>query len=492
VLFNSLHFLVFFPIVAGVHFLLPHRFRWAWLLIASCYFYMAFIPAYVLILFGLILVDYVAGILIEKSEGSRRKLFLILSLVANISILGFFKYYNFAATNLGVLSHSMGLPLSPKTLSIVLPIGLSFHTFQSMSYTIEVYLRRQTAERHLGIYALYVLFWPQLVAGPIERPQNLLHQFREPKKLDFARVQDGARLMLVGFAKKVLVADTLARTVNLVYKTPSNHSGLALIIATYFFAFQIYCDFSGYSDIARGASRIMGFELMVNFDRPYISTSISEFWRRWHISLSTWFRDYLFIPLGGSRTSSGRAAFNLLVVFLVSGLWHGANWTFIAWGAIHGTVLAITQLLGKGHKGQYREKPKPAGFARIWRMALTFHIVVLSWIFFRAESVSQAWYVLTHLTQKNGAASWSTLPLAPLDLGVAIFAIIVLQFVDAFMATRQKPPAASSSDTVTPTTQPAPFFARTARLALVVGVIILVLLRLTDSHGPQQFIYFQF
>jgi alginate O-acetyltransferase complex protein AlgI len=486
VLFNSLHFLAFFPIVAGVHFLLPHRFRWAWLLIASCYFYMAFIPAYVLILFALILVDYVAGILIEKRQGPRRKMFLIVSLLANISILGFFKYYNFAATNISVLSHSLGLPFSPKTLAIILPIGLSFHTFQSMSYTIEVYLGRQKAERHLGIYALYVLFWPQLVAGPIERPQNLLHQFREPKRFEMARARDGARLMLVGFAKKVLVADTLAKTVNLVYGAPANHSGLALIIATYFFAFQIYCDFSGYSDIARGASRIMGFELMVNFDRPYISTSISEFWRRWHISLSTWFRDYLYVPLGGSRVSRGRASFNLLVVFLVSGFWHGANWTFLVWGAIHGVVLALTQLAGKG---QWRTAPRPVGFARVWRTLLTFHIVVLSWIFFRAESVTQALYVLTHLAKKNGAATWSSLPLSPLDLALAIFAIVTLQFVDAFMASRQKPSAVEDA------TEPKPafgFFARTARLALVVGVIILVLLQLTNDHGPQQFIYFQF
>jgi D-alanyl-lipoteichoic acid acyltransferase DltB (MBOAT superfamily) len=481
-LFNSLHFLAFFPVVVGVLFLLPHRVRWAWLLIASCYFYMAFIPAYILILFCVILVDYAAGIIIEKSEGARRKLFLILSLLANIGILGFFKYYNFAATNLGLVSKALGLSFSPRTLEIILPIGLSFHTFQSMSYTIEVYLRRQRAERHLGIYALYVLFWPQLVAGPIERPQNLLHQFRAPKSFDMNRARDGAVLMLVGFAKKVLVADTLARTVNPIYGDPASHSGLALIVATYFFAFQIYCDFSGYSDIARGAARIMGFELMVNFDRPYASTSISEFWRRWHISLSTWFRDYLYVPLGGSRVSRHRAACNLLVVFLVSGLWHGANWTFLCWGAIHGVVLAVTQLAGRG---QWKARPAPAGVERIAKQLFTFHIVVLSWIFFRAESVSQAFYILGHLGSKNGAASWSELPITRIDLALAVSAIIILEVVDKLLAPRLRATAPSAPF--------APgFFARTARLALVVGVIILVLLRLTDDHGPQQFIYFQF
>jgi D-alanyl-lipoteichoic acid acyltransferase DltB (MBOAT superfamily) len=478
VLFNSLHFLAFFPVVLAVYFTLPHRFRWAWLLAASCYFYAAFIPAYLLILFVLIGIDYVAGIAIEGAQGSRRKVFLVVSLVANCGMLGFFKYYNFLAQNLTALAHAGGLAVDVKTLAIVLPIGLSFHTFQSMSYTIEVYRGKQKAERHLGIYALYVLFWPQLVAGPIERPQNLLHQFREPKRFDSKRTTEGVELMVLGFAKKVLVADTLAKTVNTVYGAPQQHSGLSLLLATYFFAFQIYCDFAGYSDIARGAAKIMGFDLMVNFDRPYASATISEFWRRWHISLSTWFRDYLYIPLGGSRVSRARGALNLMIVFLVSGLWHGANWTFVIWGGVHGTALAASQLVF----GHARKQP-PTGLARVFKVLLTFHIVVLSWIFFRAETVGKAFYVLTHLVSANGAASWSALPETPARLALAMASILALEAMDLWWKRRQTAPQ--------PAAQPA-LLASGLRHALALGIMILVLFRLTDDRGPQQFIYFQF
>lgn len=477
-LFNSLHFLAFFPVVLAMYFVLPHRFRWAWLLGTSCYFYAAFIPAYLLILFVLILVDYVAGIAISGAEGPRRKAFLVLSLFANIGMLGFFKYYNFFAANLTGIGHGLGLPLSARTLAIVLPIGLSFHTFQSMSYTIEVYRGAQKAERHLGIYALYVLFWPQLVAGPIERPQNLLHQFREPKRFDSRRAAEGAELMILGFAKKVLVADTLAKTVNVVYGAPHIHSGLSLALAAYFFAFQIYYDFSGYSDIARGAARVLGFDLMVNFERPYLSASISEFWRRWHISLSTWFRDYLFIPLGGSRVSHRRTALNLMIVFLVSGLWHGANWTFIIWGALHGAALVGAQLLF----GEHRKVAPVGGLRRAFHVLFTFHIVTLAWVFFRADSVSKATYVLTHLFSRNGAASWAALPASPAQIMVAVFSVVALEMVDTWLRRRKSTGKAA---------RPA-MLSSGLRYALAVGIMMLVLFRLTDERAPQQFIYFQF
>lgn len=288
-LFNSLHFLCFFVIVTTFYFVLPHRYRWFNLLIASCYFYMAFVPAYILILGGTIIVDYVAGIYIEKSTGYRRKFLLMSSLVANIGVLAVFKYYNFLNQNLSLLLQSVGWSNSLPYLSMLLPIGLSFHTFQAMSYTIEVYRGNQRAERHLGIYALYVLFYPQLVAGPIERPQHILHQFYEKHTFDYVNVTNGLKRMAWGLFKKVVIADRLAMAVNTVYDNPTAFVGMPLIVATVCFAFQIYCDFSGYSDIAIGAAQVMGFRLMKNFDRPYFSTSISEFWRRWHISLSTWF-----------------------------------------------------------------------------------------------------------------------------------------------------------------------------------------------------------
>jgi alginate O-acetyltransferase complex protein AlgI len=323
-LFNSIEFLIFFPVVTILYFLLKHKYRWMLLLAASCYFYMAFRPVYILILAFTIVIDYYAGILIEQSKPERKKAFLIMSIVGNLGVLAIFKYYNFFASifNTHFDTHS---PL----LNILLPIGLSFHTFQAMSYTFEVYRGNQKAERHFGIYALYVMFYPQLVAGPIERPQNILHQFHVRHKFDYELAKSGLLLMAWGMFKKVVIADRLALFVNEVFDHPSDYSGPSVITAALFFSFQIFCDFSGYSDIAIGSARVMGFTLMTNFDRPYASASISEFWRRWHISLSTWFRDYLYIPLGGNRVSKPRAYLNLFIVFLVSGLWHGANWNYI-------------------------------------------------------------------------------------------------------------------------------------------------------------------
>ncbi|MFY7887527.1 MAG: MBOAT family O-acyltransferase, partial [Spirosomataceae bacterium] len=335
-LFNSLEFLIFFPLVTILYFLIPYKFRWLLLLLASCYFYMAFVPIYMLILGFTIVVDYYAGIWIEAAEGKKRKAYLTLSLIANIGVLAVFKYYNFINTNLTWLLSGFVLKNPIPFLKILLPIGLSFHTFQAMSYTIEVYRGNQKAERHFGIYSLYVMFYPQLVAGPIERPQNVLHQFYEKYDFDYQRVTDGLKLMAWGMFKKVVIADRAALFVNTVYDHPYEKTGFPLIISTIFFSFQIFCDFSGYSDIALGSAQVMGFELMKNFDRPYFSKTMSEFWRRWHISLSTWFRDYLYISLGGNRVAKWRKEYNLFIVFLVSGIWHGASWNFIIWGAIHG------------------------------------------------------------------------------------------------------------------------------------------------------------
>ena len=309
-----------------------HRFRWPLLLLFSCYFYMVFVPKYIFILFFLIIIDYVAGLMIEQARGWRRKTLLVASLVANIGMLSFFKYFNFAETEADRLCAFFGTGFHPAYLNVVLPIGLSFHTFQSMSYTIEVYRGKCRAERHLGIYALYVLFYPQMVAGPIERPQNLLPQFHAPVKFNPVNIFEGFELMLWGLFKKSVIADNLALLVDPAYNDPKAHVGWPMVLATYAFAFQIYCDFSGYTDIARGAARVLGYNLMLNFDRPYHAQSIIEFWRRWHISLSTWFRDYLYIPMGGNRVGKWRHYFNVLVVFLVSGLWHGASWAFVVWG----------------------------------------------------------------------------------------------------------------------------------------------------------------
>jgi len=402
-LFNSFEFAIFFLVVTTLYFTLPHNLRWLMLLIASCTFYMFFVPVYILILFGTIIIDYFAGIFIEKSVGKKRKFLLIISLVSNIGILAFFKYYNFFIDNFNTLFEFFHWNYSLDLLKIILPIGLSFHTFQAMSYTIEVYRGNQKAERHFGIYSLYVMYYPQLVAGPIERPQNLLSQFHTKHKFNPGLFSNGLKQMLIGFFKKMVIADNIAQYVNQVYDNPSHYEPITIVIATMFFAIQIYCDFSGYSDIALGASRIMGIELMQNFKAPYRAVGISDFWSRWHISLSTWFKDYLYIPLGGNRVGQFRLLFNVFVVFIVSGFWHGANWTFIIWGALHGSYTLIEIMLKK-----YWSLKTQVGFSHGIKLKINnmytkwgfqinrlfvFYLVCLAWIFFRAETVTKALFI---------------------------------------------------------------------------------------------------
>ncbi len=403
-LFNSLHFALFFILTTAIYFLLAHRWRWAFLLLISCYFYAVFVPAYILILAFTIVVDYWAGRLIEKHPQHRKPL-LWTSLVVNIGFLAFFKYFNFLNDNLTALLGFWSAQNPIPDLSIVLPIGLSFHTFQAMSYTIEVYRGHQKAERHFGIYALYVMFYPQLVAGPIERPQNILYQLRQKVSFNYERIIDGLRMMLWGLFKKVVIADRLSIYVDAVYNNSTHHSGLTCIVATIFFAFQIYCDFSGYSGIALGAAKVLGVDLMENFRRPYLATSIKDFWSRWHISLSTWFRDYLYIPLGGSRVRLPRHIINLLIVFMVSGLWHGANWTFVIWGALHGVYQTIEILLHRFvFKKKKTDQEKRRGWGSLLYYLITFVLVCFAWIFFRADSIDTAFTIVENiLTLKPGS-----------------------------------------------------------------------------------------
>ncbi len=425
-LFNSYQFAVFFLLVTAVYYVVSHRVRWIWLLLASCYFYMVFVPKYIFILFFLILVDYGAALLIERSSRRVRKFVLIVSLVSNVGMLALFKYLNFSYGQLMGLVSCLGGKPHPFYLNLVLPIGLSFHTFQSMSYTIEVYRGHHRAERHLGIYALYVLFYPQLVAGPIERPGNLLPQLRTPVAFEYDRVTAGFKLMLWGLFKKMVIADNLAMIVGPAYADPEQHSGWPLIAATYAFALQIFCDFSGYSDIARGAARVMGIELMRNFDLPYYASSIGEFWKRWHISLSTWFRDYAYIPLGGNRAGQNRTLVNILIVFLLSGLWHGANLAFIFWGGLHGLYL-VTGILSKPWRDKASEATGLAAHPGLRRLAgrvVTFHLVCFGWIFFRAGSLPNAFEVLKHLFV------FRTPPLAAIKgIGLFEFSGVVLGLV---------------------------------------------------------------
>jgi alginate O-acetyltransferase complex protein AlgI len=390
-LFNSFEFLVFFLVVTAVYFILHHKFRWFHLLVASCYFYAAFVPIYILILLFTIVIDYYAGIYIEKANFINKKKLLLISILANLGILAFFKYYNFFIDNIISVFNTFGTHSNIPLISMILPIGLSFHTFQAMSYTIEVYRGNQKAEKHFGIYALYVMFYPQLVAGPIERPQNVLHQFHEKHSFSFENLWIGLRLMLWGLFKKVVIADRLSILVNKVYESPSDYHSLLLIISTVFFAIQIYCDFSGYSDMAIGAAKTMGFDLMTNFNRPYFSTNIKQFWDRWHISLSSWFRDYVYIPLGGNRVIESRLYFNVAVVFILSGFWHGANWTFIVWGALHASYLLVYMFFSRK---KVFDGLKNNLFFNIGSWILTFALVCFAWIFFRASNIDNAFHFI--------------------------------------------------------------------------------------------------
>ncbi len=430
-LFNSLEFLIFFPVVTLLFFVLPHRHRWFLLLAASCFFYMFFKPEYILILAFTIVIDYFAGIFLEnETRKEKKKAYLILSLVANIGVLAIFKYYNFINGNITGLASLMGFKNPFPAFTLILPIGLSFHTFQAMSYTIEVYRGNQKAERHFGIYALYVMFYPQLVAGPIERPQNILHQFRVKRAFNYDNAVHGLNLIAYGLFKKVVVADRLAEYVTSYYTNLGNANSISSILAFGFFSIQIYCDFSGYSDIAIGTARFMGFDLMQNFDRPYLATSITEFWGRWHISLSTWFRDYLYIPLGGSRAGKWKWYRNILIVFLVSGLWHGASWTFIAWGALHG----FYNVFGLATKGIRSGLAQKIGLHRLPRanklinQLSIFCLVSFAWVFFRAPDFHIASVAIKKLAECNFSLNMVQVcaEKGPLNLFMDFIAIFLL------------------------------------------------------------------
>ncbi|MBK9320361.1 MAG: MBOAT family protein [Bacteroidetes bacterium] len=468
-LFNSLQFLVYFIFVTTCYFVIPHRNRWILLLSASCFFYMAFIPEYIFILAFTIVIDYFAGLLIEKSDGRQRKQFLILSLVANIGVLAIFKYYNFFIGQVNFLLQDSDQTVLIPALSILLPIGLSFHTFQAMSYTIEVYRRHQKAERHFGIYALYVMFYPQLVAGPIERPQNLLHQFYEKHHFDFERFKSGISLILFGLFKKVVIADRLSMAVDVAYGDPAQQSGLSLLLATFFYAFQIYCDFSGYADIAIGSARIMGFKLMENFRNPYFASSIAEFWRRWHISLSTWFKDYLYFSLGGNKVSMGKHLRNILIVFAISGIWHGANYTFLAWGILHGLFLCMAVVKNKLINRMGIEH-STSSFLQPISILITFTLVCLSWVLFRAKSIEDAGIIYAKLH------SISTTDVIQLgfhsnEIYFSLLLIILLAIKDNYL------PSPSMRNNYT-------FF--------LSNFILLLLCYFFGVFNLQQFIYFQF
>ncbi len=462
-LFDSLQFIFFYIVVTVLYFSLRHKGRVWLLLIASCYFYLVFKPVYILILFATIIIDYFAALWIYRSKSKKSKLLLIISLIVNVGVLAFFKYWSFFSDNIVYILAVFGLEIQLPDFGLELPIGLSFHTFQAMSYLIEVYRKKQKPEKSFLIYTLYVMFYPQLVAGPIERPQNMLKQFHTYFKYNWENVKSGLMLMVWGMFKKVVIGDRLAQMVDYCFDNPGEHSGLTLLVGAVFYSFQIYCDFSGYSDMAIGAARTMGFSLMKNFDAPYLSKSIAEFWRRWHISLSSWFKDYVYIPLGGSRNGEMTSYRNLIVVFMISGLWHGAAWTFIVWGGVHAGLQILARI-----RDMYVPLKLPS--SSIYSILSTFILVTLAWVFFRATGISNAIIILKKIILLDFFSGFG-MPYALSEFFFCWLLISVLILKDIFI------------DEIS--TRNTPIF----YLKFIFGICVVYFLGIFTGN---QFIYFQF
>lgn len=397
-LFNSLSFSVFLPIVFCVYWSLPHKYRWFCLLLASYYFYMSWNAKYIILILFTTLVAYITAITLESIENSKtKKLTTFMASFLCLSTLVYFKYFNFLSQSLTSFLECFLIQLHPITVDVLLPVGISFYTFQTLSYVIDVYKGRVKAEKHLGYFALFVSFFPQLVAGPIERTYNLLPQIKLERRFDYCQATYGTKLMAWGFFKKLVIADFLSKYVSLVFGNPTYYHGFALALASFLFTIQIYCDFSGYSDIAVGTAKLFGIDLMRNFNSPYLSSSIKQFWQRWHVSLSTWFRDYVYIPLGGSKVSIVRHDFNLLLTFLISGLWHGANWTFVLWGGVHGVGLIIENHFDRFIKNNLNYLKCDSFTLKCVKILTVFCFCSFAWIFFVSKSLSDALWIVSHM-----------------------------------------------------------------------------------------------
>ena len=475
--FNSFDYFLFFFVVAAMFFALPFRWRRAWLLGASLFFYMYWSPIFVLLIFYTTTIDYFVTRRLEHVQATRaRRGLLALSYVTNFGALFVFKYYNFFMDSWSAVMTRLGVPFHAPLLDVILPVGISFYTFEAISYTTDVYRRKYPAERSYPRLLLFILFFPKLIAGPIERAWHLIPQFERRPKFEYARVREGLAKILWGLTKKLVVADRVGIYVDAIYNHVGRHSGSSYLLATVFFAFQIYCDFSAYSDIAIGSSQVMGFELLRNFRRPYFATSIGDFWRRWHISLSTWFRDYVYIPLGGNRDGFWKMNQNIFTVFLVSGIWHGARWTFVLWGIYHGVCLLIETIASR-----FLPAPLPAGPVRRWlQTAVTFPIACLSWVLFRANSVHDAGLVYSGMLTDFGARRFLAENVGSGNLRhIAYGALGIAMVLTVELATEN-----GLYDRIwRPSMKPARW------LAYVVLATLIVLIGVFDGG---QFIYFQF
>ncbi len=488
-LFNSLSFLIFLPIAFILYWAFPGRFRWVILLLLSYYFYMAASPVYVPLLLSTTFVVWIASILIAGACEDRKaykKGILALTLIICFGLLGFFKYYDFAATSIARFMGLFSFNLEPHLLKLLMPVGISFYTFQSAGYLIDVYSGKTEPEKNFARFALFVSFFPQIIAGPIGRAESLLPQLRKDASFDYELAVTGLRMMLWGFFKKLVISDALCKFVDRIYADVPSYFGMTFIMASVMYTFQIYCDFSGYSDIAVGTARLFNIRLIENFKSPYFSGSVREFWSRWHISLSTWFRDYVYIPLGGSRCSKIKKNFNLMVTMLISGLWHGANWTFVFWGGLHGIYQCAEGFLRDRFGGKEAAERSPGKVSKVLHILLTFFLVNLAWIFFRADTLSDAFHIVTHL--HNGvilhfAGAWKKMTvdmlITPFGLLKLFASVAVLMVYDWFSLKTDIPSEMSK-------------WKLPIRWVLYLSVTLLIII--TKLHGgtTQQFIYFNF
>ncbi|MCR4718082.1 MAG: MBOAT family protein [Firmicutes bacterium] len=487
-LFNSFNFLIFFPTVTLVYFLIPQKIKYLWLLAASYFFYMSWNPKYAVLILTSTAITFLSGIVISGAKTKKAKKWAVFaSFSLNLAILFVFKYFYFALDNLNTVRTFLNLSAYMPKFDIILPVGISFYTFQALSYTVDVYRGDVAPEKNFFKYALFVSFFPQLVAGPIERSKNLLSQVNEEHYFDYLRVRRGLLVMLWGYFLKLVIADRAAILVNTVYDNLTSFNGVHIAIATACFAVQIYCDFASYSLIAIGAAEVMGFRLMQNFRRPYFAISIADFWRRWHISLSTWFRDYLYIPLGGNRKGTVRKYLNLMIVFLVSGLWHGASWHFVIWGAIHG-LYQIFEGITKGVRTSIIKaiKINADNFAYVWFKRITvFVLVCFAWIFFRSPDMTAANEAIRRIFTDFGSIDFAKMTDFGVDVPNAVSlacAVLVLFAVSLF--------ANKNNDIITGIEKMIFPVRWTVYLALLFAVLVF------GIYGPgfeaSQFIYFQF
>jgi alginate O-acetyltransferase complex protein AlgI len=478
-LFNSVSFLVFFPIVFILYWVVTNKNLKAQnilLLCASYYFYACWDWRFLFLLIFSTVLDYVTGLKMESSQYKKEKKFWFwLSIIINLGFLGIFKYYNFFVGSFASALSQVGLHINVYTLNVILPVGISFYTFHGLSYVIDIYKDRIKAEKNFVDYSLFVSYFPLLVAGPIERATHLLPQIKVARKFDPENAIQGIELMVWGFFKKVVIADNMSVIVNKVYAEHQAYGSVGLVVAAIAFSFQIYCDFSGYSDIAIGCSKLLGMDLLQNFNFPYLSRNIAEFWRRWHISLSSWFRDYLYIPLGGSKLSMLLNIRNVFIIFIVSGIWHGANWTFIIWGTIHALLFIPSFVIGSNKKYKqdlvYKGKMLPS-ILDLCMMAITFFFVTLAWIFFRAESVKQASSIIARIATN---ASGKAVAFENTELMGYLFSFAAL-FAGSTYWLYVKTNLLKPSRT----------------LQFSISLVLLLLIVLFGQFSKQSFIYFQF